>query len=102
MPTVAFAVAALLAVPEAFVDTVPAGSVAEAPDPGAVKVTVAPGTRLPPASRTVTTSAAANAVLTWADCPPPEVELIDAAAPAVLVSPKLVVVATPAALAVTL
>ena len=60
--------------------------VAVAPVPGAVKLTAAPGTRLPNASRTSTMSGAPNAVLTRALCGLPLITVIAAAAPAVLVS----------------
>ena len=68
---------------------------------GAVNVTVAPAMRLLAASRTVTTSGDAKAVPTWADCPPPALAVIEAGAPALLVSVKLAAVATPVAVAVT-
>ena len=72
-----------------------------APDAGAVNVTVTPCTGLPPLSFTVATSGAANAVLIAALCGVPLVAVIDAAAPAVLVSAKLAAVVTPATVAAT-
>src|SRR4030081_3252914 len=69
--------------------------------PGAVKGTLTPATGLLPASRTVTASALANAVLTVADCGVvPALAVMVAAAPAVLVSEKLTLV-RPVAAAVT-
>src|SRR5581483_3468639 len=88
--------AAEVATPDAFVVAVltPPAKVTLAPvGAGAVNVTVAFGTGLPPASVTVATSALANAVLTCALCPLPLVATIFAAAPTVLVSEKLAVVA---------
>src|SRR5947207_3268804 len=70
-----------------------------APLPGAVNVTVTPATGLPPASFTVATSGAANAVLIVALCGVPLVAVMLAAAPAVFVSEKSAGVATPATLA---
>src|SRR5947207_2167653 len=72
-----------------------------APVPGALNVTVTPATGLPPASFTVATSGAANAVLIVALCGVPLVAVMLAAAPAVFVSEKSAGVATPATLAVT-
>src|SRR5947199_234788 len=72
----------------------PLGNVALAPEPGAAKVTVAPGTRLPKASRTVATSGLVNAVLTVALWPEPEATRMLPAAPALLVSVKEADVAT--------
>ena len=68
---------------------------------GAVNVTVAPLTALPPASFTVACSAAPNAVLTAVLCGVPAVAVMLAAAPAVLLMLKLAFVPTPATLAVT-
>src|SRR5437899_12757993 len=71
-PAVAFAVNGADATPDAFVATtiVPVLllNTPEAPDPGAVNVTFTPETGLLPASFTVTASALAKAVLTFADC----------------------------------
>ncbi len=72
-----------------------------APPAGAVKVTVAPLTGLPPASFTVACSAVANTVLTAALWGVPALAAMLAAAPALLVRLKLADVATPATDAVT-
>jgi len=93
------AVAVTLVWPEALV-VAGVVSVALAPDPGAANVTVAPGTRLPPESFTVTCSAVAKAVLMEADCVAPPVVVIDAAGPGVFVREKLAL-NPPAMLAVT-
>ena len=61
-----FAVAVTCVWPEAFV-TAGADSAAEAPAPGGVNVTVAPGTALLNASLTTTTSGLANAPFTARD-----------------------------------
>ena len=96
--------AGAVATPLALVDAV---AVAEppkvplAPLAGAVKVTAAPLTGLPPASFTVACSAVAKAVLMAALCGVPALAVMLAAAPALLVRPKLAEVATPATLAVT-
>ena len=71
------------------------------PAAGAVKVTVAPLTGLPPASLTVTCSAAGYAVLIAMLCGVPAVAVMLAAGPAWLVNEKLPVPVTPATLAVT-
>ena len=76
----------MLATPAAFVVAVVDDNAALAPDPGAPNVTVTPLNGLFPASRTVTCSGVANAVLIAADCGVPPVAVIDAGAPAVLVS----------------
>src|SRR5690242_11494628 len=76
-------------------------SVLLAPLVGAVNVTVAPLTGLFPASVTVATNGAANAVLTAALCPEPLVTTTLAAGPAVFVSEKFAEVA-PGTLATTL
>ena len=93
------------ATPEALVATVIVVVLFEnspdAPLAGAVKVTLTPATGLLPASRTVTASALAKAVLIVADCGVvPALAVIVDAAPAVLVSEKLTVV-NPLAAAVT-
>src|SRR3984893_13570400 len=73
----------------------------EAPLAGAVNVTLTPATGLLPASRTVTASALAKAVLTVADCGVvPALAVMVVAPPAVLVSAKLTLV-SPLAAAVT-
>jgi len=76
----------MLVCPAAFV-TGAAPNVAEAPDAGAVKVTVSPGMGFPKASRTVTTSGA-PAVPTVIDWPLPLVAVRLAGAPGTLVSAK--------------
>jgi hypothetical protein len=72
-----------------------------APLPGAVNVTIAPLTALPPASLTVACRAVAKAVPSAALCGVPALAVMLAAAPAVLVRLKLAGVAIPAALADT-
>jgi hypothetical protein len=91
------------ATPEAFVAAVftPPAKVPDAPLLGGANDTIAPLTALPPPSFTVTVRRPPNAVLTVALCGVPLVAVIDAAAPAVLVSAKLADVETPATLAVT-
>jgi len=79
----------------------PPANVPPAPLDGAVKVTVAPLTGLLPASFTVATSGAANAVLIVALCGVPLVAVMLAADPALLVSEKFAGAATPATVAVT-
>ena len=100
-----FAVIGAEATPEALVATVIVAvlllNVPEAPDPGAVKVTLTPDRGLLPPSFTVTATAFAKAVLIVADCGVvPGFAVIEEAAPALLVSEKLTVV-NPAAAAVT-
>ena len=56
-------------------------NVALAPATGAAKLIAAPGTMLPPASRTSTTSAAPKGCATIADCGLPEIAVMLAAAP---------------------
>ena len=75
------AVAFTLATPEKFVAAVGLESVALAPDEGAVKVTVAPLTGLPPPSVTVTCNAVVNCVPTAALCVPPPVAAMNAGTP---------------------
>jgi hypothetical protein len=104
-PAVVFAVNGAEATPEALVATLIVAvlllNTPDAPDPGAVNVTFTPEIGLLPASFTVTARAFAKAVLTVADCGVvPAFAVIDAAAPAVLVSEKLAVV-RPVAEAVT-
>ena len=67
----------------------PPPMVARAPLTGAVKVTVAPLTGLPPASTTVATKGAPKAVLMVVVWPDPLVTLMEAAGPAVFVRLKL-------------
>ncbi len=104
-PAVAFAVnVAEVATPLALLVAVftPPAKVPLAPLPGAVNVTTTPLTGLFPASVTVATKGAANAVLIAALCPDPLVTTTLAAGPTVFVSEKLAGVATPATDAVTL
>ena len=63
----------------------PLAKVTEAPLEGAEKVTLAPDTSLPNWSVTVATSGLVKAVLTWADCPEPELSVMVAGGPAVMV-----------------
>jgi len=103
-PAVEFAVnVAEVATPLAFVVAMftPPANVPLAPLPGGVKVTTTPLTGLFPASVTVTTSGAANAVLIVALCPEPLVAVTFAAGPAVFVRAKFAEVAF-GALAITL
>jgi hypothetical protein len=93
------------ATPEAFVAAtivaVPLLKTPDTPLPGAVNVTFTPATGLLPASRTVTASALAKAVLTVADCGVvPAFAVIEAGVPVVLVSEKFTVV-SPVVVAVT-
>ena len=97
------AVAVTLAWPAAFVVAVADDSPALAPVDGAANVTVTPLTGVLLASRTVTWSEVAKAVLMAVDCGVlPAVAVMLAAAPAVLVRAKVAGVAAPAALAVML
>jgi hypothetical protein len=91
------------ATPLAFVVAVltPPANVPLAPLAGGVNVTTAPLTGLFPASVTVATRGAANAVLIVALCPEPLVTATFAAAPALFVKAKFAEVA-PVALATTL
>src|SRR6267154_6812321 len=103
-PAVAFAVnVADVATPLAFVVAVftPPAKVPLAPLPGAVNVTTTPLTGLFPASVTVATNGAPNAVLIDALCPEPLVTTTFAAGPTVFVSEKFAEVA-PVALATPL
>jgi hypothetical protein len=84
----------------AVVVAVPLTNVPEAPLPGALKVTLTPGTGLPAESVTCATNAPANALPTVADCPDPDTTATEDGAPAVLLRPKLAVLA-PLALALT-
>jgi hypothetical protein len=70
------------------------------PDAGALNVTLAPETGLPPASFTIATNGNANAVLICADCGLPLTTAMVAADPTLFVSEKIAPVAAPA-LAVT-
>jgi hypothetical protein len=92
-----------VATPLAFVVAVftPPANVPLAPEAGGVKVTTMPLTGLFPASVTVATNGAANAVLIAALCGVPVVAATFAAAPVLLVSEKFADVA-PVALATTL
>jgi hypothetical protein len=92
-----------VATPLAFVVAVvtPPAKVPLAPLVGAVNVTTTPLTRLFPASVTVATNGAANAVLIVAPCPEPLVTAILAAGPTLFVSAKFAEVA-PVTLATTL
>jgi len=101
---VAFAVkAAEVATPLALVVAVftPPANVPLAPLPGGVNVTTTPFTGLLPASVTVATNGAANAVLIVVLCPDPLVAATFAAGPVLLVRAKFAEVA-PVALATTL
>ena len=96
-PAIAFAVNGADAIPDEFVATVMVfvafEKVPDAPDPGDVNVTFTPETGLLPASRTVTPSGVAKAVLTVADCGVvPAFVVIEVAAPVLLVSEKFTVV----------
>jgi len=102
---VAFAVNGAEATPNASVATLMVAvlllNLPDAPDAGAVNVTFTPESGLLPASFTVTARAFGKAVLTVADCGVvPAFAVIDAGAPAVLVSEKFTV-ARPVAAAVT-
>lgn len=93
-PVVLFAVkTGDVATPEAFVIAVALVPLPEklplAPKSGAANVTDTPLTGFPPASLTVATSGAANAVPTAVPCPLPLVAVMEAAPPAELVSEKL-------------
>ena len=74
---------------------------ADAPEAGAVKVTLTPLNGLLPLSVTVATRAFVNAVLILVLWPLPLVAVIEAAVPAVLFSEKFAGVATPDTLALT-
>ena len=86
MPAVVLAVRAPeVARPLALVTAVlPPLMVAEAPEPGGVKVTVAPEIGLPLASVTRATSGLVKAAPTVADCPEPDETAVVLAAPAVM------------------
>ena len=88
-------VATPLAFVVAVVVAVPLANVPLAPLAGAVNVTTTPLTGLFPASTTVATKGAANAVLIAAPWLEPPVAVTFAAGPAVLVSAKLPEVAVP-------
>ena len=88
------------ATPEALVATVDVIELLpnrpDAPDDGAVNVTLTPDTGLFPASFTVTESAVAKAVLMAADCGvAPAFAVIEEGAPAVLLSEKFTAVRLP-------
>ena len=76
-------------------------SAADAPLPGAAKVTVAPGAGFPKVSVTRATMGAPKAVLTTVVWVAPPVSAMFVAGPARLASPKLAAVPTPGAEAVT-
>jgi hypothetical protein len=78
----------------------PPANVPLAPAPGAVNVTLTPGTRLPKLSFTVACNAVPNAVLIVALCGVPPVAVMEAAGPAMFVSAKFAEV-KPVALAAT-
>jgi hypothetical protein len=80
---------------------VPPVKVPLAPLDGALNVTVAPFTRFPLASLTVTPNALAKAVLIVVFCGVPDVAVMLAGAPALFVSEKEAFAATPATEAVT-
>src|SRR5271154_2118287 len=80
----------------------PPANVPLAPLPGAANVAVTPLTGLLPASLTVATNGAANAVLMVAFWAVPLVAVIDPAAPALFVSEKFAAVATPVTVAATM
>jgi hypothetical protein len=96
-PSVELAVKAFeVAMPEALVTAVLEVVKAPlAPEPGGVKVTVTPLIGLLPASLTVACSGTAKAVLIIALCPEPEVTVIVAAGPGVLVRANRAGVPTP-------
>jgi hypothetical protein len=101
VPATALAVAVTLATPLAFVVALGALRPAVAPVVGAAKATVTFGTTLPFASSTIARSGEAKGVPTVVVCAPPAPTLMEAGAPGVFVREKDVVVATPAAAAVT-
>jgi hypothetical protein len=92
-----------VATPLAFVVAVvtPPANVPLAPLPGAVNVTVTPGTGLLEASLTVAWNAEPNGLPTVALCGVPPVAVMDAAVPAVLVKVKFAGDPTPATVAAT-
>ena len=95
------AVAVTLAWPLLPVVAVELLSAAEAPEPGAAKVTVTPGTGLPYLSVTTATSGLAKPAPTAADWPEPEDTVTDVGVLGLLVRLKLAGVA-PATEAVTM
>ena len=88
-----------LAIPEALVMAVLLESVALAPLPAAVtaKVTVTPDTGLLPESLTMTASGLVKAVLTLADCVPPELTAIELAPPELICRTSVVCAVKPLA-----
>ena len=100
-PATVFAVAVTLQRPFATVAQLAAERLALAPEPGAVKFTVADGTTLPNESCTSTSRAVPNAVATVALWPSPETIVAVAAPAGSFVSAKLGGVATPVTLVVT-
>jgi hypothetical protein len=94
------AVAPTLVSPWAFVARAEP-SVADAPLPGGVNVTVAPGTGFPYWSSACTSKGREKAVPTVALCGVPDTEVSEAGTPAVFVSEKLAELATPVTEALT-
>jgi hypothetical protein len=92
-----------VATPDAFVVAMfpPTPKVPLAPLAGGVKVTVAPLTGFPPASFTIASSGAANALLIAPICAVPLVAVVPAGGPSVFVSEKFAVAVTPDTLAFT-
>jgi len=80
---------------------VPFANVPLAPEAGAVKVTIAPGTGFPPTSTTFATSGAGNALLIGVDWGLPDDAVIAAGDPVVFVSVKVAGAEAPFAVAVT-
>jgi hypothetical protein len=95
--------AADVARPDAFVVAVfaPPAKLPLAPLLGAVNVTTTPLTGFPPASATVTTRGARNAVLSFWLCGVPLVAVMLAGGPSVFVSEKFAVAVIPVTLAFT-
>ena len=81
VPAAVLAVALTVTRPEASVTPEMAPSEAEAPVPGTLNVTVAPGMTMLPASRTTATSGAAKACPAAAVCPLPLTTVIELGAP---------------------
>ena len=84
---------AAVAIPLAFVVAVvvvDAPNRPDAPDPGAEKVTTAPGTTLPPASLTMTDRLVVKLSVIVADWPSPALTTMVVAAPGVFVIAKLI------------
>ena len=98
-PAMLLAVAVTLACPAASLTADRTDSAAEAPEVGAVKLTVTPLTGLPNPSATVARNGLAKAVLITVLCAVPPVVRIAAAPPAVIVNWALVADVTPVACA---